>query len=320
MIISDISVPSSTFTVAVSGGADSLCLTLLAFEAAKKIDVDMTAVFVNHNLRPESSDEIEPVIKLLRSRGVKIKVLSWKHNGIRGNVEKKAREARYDLLTSFCREIKAESVLVAHHSLDQWETFFMRLSKGSGLRGLCAMKSISEYKGINIIRPLLQYTKEDLKQTLREKFGVMDYINDPMNFNPEYERVKWRLGYESLSEKYGLSIAGVMKSMERLRRADNCLESMAEACKEFVFDGVYINISVFKTYHAEIRSRVLLKIIGEVTSQKGRIISYSLLERISNIIIQEDFSAINIANCIFRRDKTKNVKVLIENRKSKNIK
>lgn len=317
MIIDKIVVPREKFIVAVSGGLDSLCLTMLASEAAKLVSVDMMAVFVNHNLRSESSAEILPVLDFFKKNDIESHVLSWKHGGIQGNLEKKAREARYNLLTSFCHEINAESILMAHHSLDQWETFFMRLSKGSGLRGLCSMRNISEYNGINIERPLLQYTKDDLEQTLKEKFEIIDYVNDPMNFESKYERVRWRRVYKNLSEKHGLSAQNVAKSISRLQRSENCLDCMAEVCMKSAFDGIYIDMMLFTTFHIEIQTRIILKIIEIVAEKKGMIVSYSLLERVAKIIIRQDFSAINIGGCVFRRDKTKNVKVSIESRKAK---
>lgn len=319
MIINNLEIPKKKFIVAVSGGLDSLCLTMLSNEAAKTAGIDMQAVFINHNLRENSAEEILPFIDILNANGIKNTVLTWKHDGIHGNLEKKAREARYRLLTNFCYEIGAKSILVAHHALDQWETFFMRLSKGSGLRGLCAMRTKTQYHGITIERPLLRYTKKDLEQTLIEKFRIMDYLHDPMNFDTKYERVRWRKAYRIIAKDYGLDIENVTKSIERLQRADDCLDKLAENYKKNVFDGKYINKQLFEMYHPEIKTRVIVKIIEDVTGKKGRIVSYSLLERVAENITMTDFAAINIANCIFRRDKSRNIKVSIENRQMKGV-
>ncbi len=319
MIIDKIEIPKESFIVAISGGIDSFCLTMLSNEAAKSAGVDMQAVFINHNLRENSDKELLPCIDILNANGIKNTVLTWKHSGIHGNVEKKAREARYRLLTNFCYEIGAKSILTAHHSLDQWETFFMRLSKGSGLRGLCAIRTKTKYHGITLERPLLGYTKTDLEDTLIKKFKITNYIHDSMNFDTKYERVRWRKAYKFIANDYGIDVENVTKSIERLQKANDCLDDFAENYKKNVFDGKYINKRLFERYHPEIRSRIIIKIIEDLTGKKGKIISYSLLERVAQDVIGDSFSAINIANCIFKRDKSKNIKVSIENRKMKSI-
>ena len=61
----------------------------------------------------------------------------------RKNVQNHARNIRYNLLIDYCKKKKIQYILTAHHSEDQIETFFIRLSRGSGVQGLSAMNSIS---------------------------------------------------------------------------------------------------------------------------------------------------------------------------------
>ena len=80
---------------------------------------------------------------------------------INKNIQSQARKIRYDLLVKFCKKKKIKIILTAHNLEDQVETFFIRLSRGSGLTGLSAMKSSSKLSN-NIIlsRPLLDTKKE----------------------------------------------------------------------------------------------------------------------------------------------------------------
>jgi hypothetical protein len=138
-----------------------------------------------------------------------------------------------------------------------------------------------------------------------------------MNSDSKYERVRWRKAYKTLSEEYGLNAENICKSIERLQRADESLDIISEKCLTEIFDGTYLNIKMFENLHDEIKSRVLVKIIEKVTEKYGRIISYSLLSSVSENICSPNFKALNISGCLFRKDKTKNIKVSIEKRKIK---
>ncbi|MDR1488779.1 MAG: tRNA lysidine(34) synthetase TilS [Holosporales bacterium] len=318
MIIEKIDIPKRNFVVAVSGGADSLCLCLLAHEFSSKNDLEMVAVFVDHKLRDESSLEIIPIIDVFQKKGIKSEVLVWNHEKIIGNLEKRAREARYKLLTDFCRSINVGMLLTAHHALDQWETFFMRLSHGSGLTGLSCIKEKSKYEDIEIIRPLLNFSKIDIKETLHKKFGIKNYVHDPMNDDEKYERVKWRKAYDNFSRKYKLNLENISESIRKLQKAENFLEKTAETEYTNAFDENYLNLSVFKKLHCEIQYRVLRKII--FSNGYTGIVSYALLERFSKELSNEDgFKAFNIGGCIFRKDKNGKVKIYKEIRKSKKL-
>jgi tRNA(Ile)-lysidine synthase len=319
MIIENLSIPLENFAVAVSGGEDSLCLSLLAHEFAVANNLTMRAIFVDHKLRDESLLEISPIIDLFKGMGIEHEILSWEHPTLSGNLEKRARDARYTLLTSFCKRIEVELLLVAHHSLDQWETFFMRLAKGSGPSGLCSMKEFSTYNDVKIYRPLLRYSKFDIRETLTRKFKIdlKNCVKDPMNDDCSYERVRWRRAYNTLSKQYGLDTENICKSIERLQRAEECLDVIAKKHFSETFEGTYLNIETFKNLHIEIRSRVLKKVIEKVTGKYGRIISYSLLSSVSENICATNFKAANISGCLFKKDKTKNIKISIEKRKAK---
>ncbi|MDR0553030.1 MAG: tRNA lysidine(34) synthetase TilS [Holosporales bacterium] len=310
-------IPIENFVVATSGGADSLCLALLAHEFAVSHSVDMYAVFVDHKLRDESSSEILPIIKVLSEKNIKSEVLVWDHEAFTvGNLENRAREARYNLLINFCKLKKIKVLLVAHHLLDQWETFMMRLSRGSGLTGLCSMKHILVNNEIDIIRPLLNYTREDIIETLHNKFGICEYVCDPMNDDEAYERVRFRKGYKTFS-KYGLDMHNTSTSISRLQRAESCLDEIAQKAFEEMFEETfsswYIKREPFIKSHLEIQTRIIKKAIERMGNNK--IISYSLLERAALAISSNNFKAINIARCVFRKDKTKNIKVYIEQRR-----
>ncbi|MBQ7524268.1 MAG: tRNA lysidine(34) synthetase TilS [Alphaproteobacteria bacterium] len=305
----------NVWVVGLSGGADSLCLTLLSNEYAKCRDIKLYACIVDHKLRPESSTEILPTIEILKQHSIQYKVFTWEHlEKITGSIEQRARKARYEFLYQYCQETGANILMTAHHALDQWETFFMRLSRGSALKGLASIQPVSNFKNILLARPLLHFTPDDIKETLNERFGITDYVKDPSNEQEVYERVRWREAYSELSYKYRLDINNINKAIERLQIANDCLDKIANRYLLELFDGEYINIQKYKSLHLELRIRILEKIIHNMSMNEVHIVSYSLLQRLAENICTTSFTAMNISGLIFRRDRSKNVKVFRENR------
>ncbi|MDR1289285.1 MAG: tRNA lysidine(34) synthetase TilS [Holosporales bacterium] len=299
------------WVVAVSGGADSMCLALLAKEFVKERGIELYACFIDHCLRDDSARDIEIAISTLQTKGFSdCHVLRWHHEeDIGGNLEMKARKARYSLLLNFCRENGADYLFTAHHSLDQWETFFMRLSRGSALSGLSCIKPISRMENIFVIRPFLNYTPTDIKETLIQRFGVSEYFHDPMNEQTKFERVRWRKAYPHLAAEYGLSTVEINKSIRRLQLSEECLEYSALNLIAEIFDGQYLDFIKFKKQHLEMRVRILRILI------KKNLMSYDLLKRTAILITEDGFHATNLGGIVITRDKTKNLRIQREKRK-----
>jgi len=177
--------------VAVSGGGDSMALALLAADWSRSRGGDIVAVTVDHGLRAEAPAEARQVGRWLRSRGIVHRVLRWRPPaGLRGGVQATARDARYGLLTAWCRHRRILHLALAHQQEDQAETFLLRLARGSGLDGLAAMAAIAEREGVRLIRPLLPVARARLRATLAE--FRQPWIDDPSNENVAHARVRMR--------------------------------------------------------------------------------------------------------------------------------
>lgn len=306
---------ANVWVVGLSGGADSLCLTLLANEYAMEHGIKLYACIVDHKLRPESSTEILPPIEILKENLINYQVFTWEHSEkITGSIEQKARKARYEFLYQYCQETGASVLMTAHHALDQWETFFMRLSRGSALKGLTSIQSVSSFEDILLVRPLLKFSPDDIKKTLRERFGIADYVKDPSNEQEVYERVRWRKAYNELSEKYGLNIENINKTIERINVENDCLNEIANTYLQTVCVGGYIDLSKYKNLHLALRMRILEKVIHQMSPKGRHLVSYSLLRKLADEICKKDFRAANVSGLLFRRDRTKNVKISVEHR------
>lgn len=210
--------------VAVSGGADSLALALLAAEWAAAHAGTATALTVDHGLRPESAAEAECVGGWLNTRGLEHHILRWSPGPLTADVQAAARAARYRLLEDWCAKHGVLHLLLAHHREDQAETFLLRLGRGSGVDGLSAMAAITETPRLRLVRPLLDVPRTRLRATLRA--AGQPWIEDPSNLKPEFARVRLRALMPQLAAE-GLSPERLAATAARLSRARSALEDLA---------------------------------------------------------------------------------------------
>ncbi len=177
--------------VAVSGGRDSLSLTLLAHEWSTRQGGRVLALIVDHGLRPEAAREASMTANLLQGRGVESLVLRWAGAKPQAGLQEAARGARYRLLRDVCRERGILHLLVAHHADDQAETIAMRAARASGPDGLAGMAALVEWSEVRLLRPLLSVPRARLSATLVSR-GIA-WIDDPSNIDPRFERARLRL-------------------------------------------------------------------------------------------------------------------------------
>jgi len=175
------------------------------------------ALTVDHGLRPGSADEAVRVGRWLSNRRIEHHVLAWTGPKPRTRIQEKAREARYELLTGWCRANGVGDLALAHQLEDQAETFVMRLRRGSGPDGLAGMSAVVERRGVRILRPLLGVSRGALEKTL-EEFG-QEWLDDPSNRNRAFERIQIRESFPALAEAgyRPNDLAGLAAAFGRLR-------------------------------------------------------------------------------------------------------
>ncbi|MCC2112058.1 MAG: tRNA lysidine(34) synthetase TilS [Hyphomicrobiales bacterium] len=213
--------------LAVSGGADSMALLLLAARWRDKLSNPprIVAFTVDHGLRPEAAAEAEFVANAAAELGVEHHTLYWVGEKPTGNVQAAARKARYRLLADAAVERGLDHVVTAHHLDDQAETFMLRLARGSGVYGLAAMDDERKAHGITIARPFLKMAKRRLETTL--KAASRGWIEDPSNRDARYSRVRMRQLMPRLVEE-DLTAERLAATAARLRRAATALETVVD--------------------------------------------------------------------------------------------
>jgi len=208
--------PNPHVAVAVSGGPDSMALAHLAAAWVRRYRGQLTALIVDHGLRPESKLEAQGAVRALRRHGIAAAILTWRGPKPKANRQAAARAARYRLLEAWCRKASVLHLLLAHHADDLAETLLLRLARGSGLDGLAAMASLAERDHVRLLRPLLGFAKSRVIATATRT--GMKTVDDPSNRNEAFARVRIRQAMMAL-EIDALRLADTASHLARARRA-----------------------------------------------------------------------------------------------------
>ena len=253
--------------LAISGGADSLALLLLAHrhEAALGRPGRYVVYSVDHRLRPEAADEVAMVLAAAAARGLPARGLAWNEPKPATGISAAARAARYGLIGTAMSADGCEALATAHHLFDQAETVMMRMAHGSGLDGLRGMDREIVIDGLRIVRPLLDVDPEALRAMVRED-GLVPAA-DPSNSDTHYERVRWRQMLPQLAA-LGLDARRIANFARRAGEAEAALNGQAETARALVTaidpSGVALPRRDFGLLPKAVATRLLATLLREV--------------------------------------------------------
>ncbi|MDR0821804.1 MAG: tRNA lysidine(34) synthetase TilS [Oscillospiraceae bacterium] len=213
-----------TVVVALSGGADSVCLLLNLLELKERLDIkQVEAVHVNHLLRQESGDDEAFCRELCNRLGVPLSVavidvksLKQKHH----STEETAREARYNC---FGQVGGAQTLIAtAHNATDNAETVLLSLTRGTSLKGLCGIPPV---RG-DIIRPLIYATSAEIRDDMNRRGEA--YVVDKTNTDVQFSRNRVRLNVLPQLRTLNPSLErGTTKLTKYLREDCDFLDTLA---------------------------------------------------------------------------------------------
>ena len=208
--------------IGLSGGADSVALLLLLKDAGKQV----TAVHVNHGLRGAQSDGDEAFVRALCEEN-QVPMLVYRADLPEDTGENGAREARYGFFRQAMAQTGAEALVLAHHRDDQAETLLLHLLRGSGLHGLTGMAADSSLMGMRILRPLLAYSRAELRAYLMEK--NQPWREDASNDDARYLRNALRKDVLPLLEQLSPGASARMATTAALLAEDEAVLSTLTA-------------------------------------------------------------------------------------------
>ena len=291
------------YVVAISGGPDSLALAALTKALSFEKNIKFYYVLIDHRIRKNSSKEANQVKNLLKKHKIFLHILKNKLN-IKKNIQSNARKIRYNLLANFSKKKKVSTILTAHNLEDQVETFFIRLSRGSGITGLSGMRLLSKLdKNVILFRPLLNTKKNVLIKITKEIFGK--YFKDPSNNSNKYLRTKIR-GLKKPLNRSGINYDQIIKSINNLASSKETIDeyfkkTFSEVVKKSKKE-VSLNLKKFNKINVDLKIRVINESIKIVKNNYYNPRSEKVMRLIKKIE-NKAFLKATLGGCIFTKKK-----------------
>ncbi|MBE6781621.1 MAG: tRNA lysidine(34) synthetase TilS [Ruminococcaceae bacterium] len=248
-------------TVALSGGADSVCLLYALKEIEEKYSLNLSAVHINHLLRGEESFRDEEFVKNLCAKlCVPLKVFRVDVNAESAktgeSTELCARRLRYEI---FARESKGV-VATAHSADDNLETVIFNLTRGSGIKGLCGIPPVRDI----FVRPLILCSRKEIEEFLNLK--EIEFVTDSTNLTDNYTRNYIRHNTVSTLRKINPSVEQTVSIMsENLREDEDFLTSTANKIYLLCSKADFLDAELLSVQHPSIIKRVIALFIKEKT-------------------------------------------------------
>lgn len=226
------------YLVALSGGADSVCLLLVL----KQLGYFIEAIHCNFHLRGEESDRDELFCQnLCAQKQIPLHLVHFDTHEYaqlhKVSIEMAARQLRYRHFAQLCQDLQMDGICVAHHQDDVAETVLMNLIRGTGLKGLSGIRSHQElsfvvqnaFQGeenkqiLHVFRPLLCVLRDEIEAFLKET--GQDYVTDSTNMVADVLRNKIRLQVLPLLDEIAPSASkNIVETAENVAFADEYLE------------------------------------------------------------------------------------------------
>ncbi len=301
--------------VAVSGGADSLALTLLLQEFCLDKNIEIFAVTIDHKMRADSAKEAAELGKILAERKIPHSILTILTAEVpQKNIEAKLRELRYEMLIDFCEKNEIRHLFLGHHIGDIAENFLIRLFRGSGLDGLSAINEVSKRRQIKLVRPLLNFKKDDLKSFLRSK--KVEWFEDESNLDEKFLRNKIRNFLATFDEKDLIEKRIKNAADEIAKTRDFFDEVMWHESKDAVVFGeneILINRQKFRDLDQKIALKILALSLMKI-GQKNYKPRREKLERFYQYLIsQDELKPRHFYGCIAKKFDQENAVIFPEN-------
>lgn len=254
----------------LSGGPDSVCLLHILYRLKEKLDIEVYAAHLNHQIRGiEAQKDALYITQLCENLGVTSFVKSidvpkyCKENGL--SVEEGARKLRYEMFEEIKQKTKSNKIAIGHNLNDQAETILMRIMRGTGLQGL---RGIEYIRDNNIIRPILDIDRKDI-EAYCEEYELNPRI-DHTNLETIYTRNKIRLELiPYMKDNFNPNvIESIVRMSNSLKTDSDYIQEESEIKFKEVSnlqeDACEIDIQKYSKLHNAIKVRVLRKGIKHI--------------------------------------------------------
>ncbi len=297
--------------VGCSSGPDSMALLHLLKNNTNK---NIVCAHINHNVRKESDEEEEYLKNYCKDNNIIFESTTLTKYTER-NFENEARKKRYNFYEKIINKYNAKYLFLAHHGDDLVETVIMKINRGSNLEGYAGIKTISKKNNYYIVRPLLNYTKEDLIKY--NKSNNIKYYIDKSNSNTQYTRNRIRKNIlPALKEENPNIHKSILKYSKTLLEYNDYINREIDKHINKLYINKELNIDKFNKLDIFIKKNILYKILNNIYNNKPDIIKekniIDILDLINNnkpniyINLPKNKICIKEYNKLYFKDKNKN--------------
>lgn len=245
--------------VALSGGADSVCLLLALNELKSILKIKVSALHVNHCLRGEESDGDERFcIELCKKYNIPIIIGRFDIKSIakerKMSTELAARDVRYKF---FAENSEGKKLATAHNANDNAETVIFNLTRGTGTKGISGIPPVRD----NIIRPIIGVTREEIEKYLKEK--NQSFVTDSTNLTDEYTRNKIR--HNVIPVLLGINnglFDTILSDSDNFRTDNQYIEEQTQLALEKCYHNKN-KLYALSSFHPAIRHRCISYLLSE---------------------------------------------------------
>ncbi len=268
---------SSNVTVALSGGADSVCLLYVLCELRDELGLTLSAFHLNHCLRGEESDRDENFVKeLCKKLAIPLVI---ERRDIKAEAERRsesielcARNVRYELYKKHANGL----VAVAHTESDNLETVVYNLTRGSGIKGLGGIGPVRDI----FIRPLIECTRDEVENYLKEK--NIGFVTDSSNLTDDYSRNYIRHNIVPALKSINPSVEQTVgANSQSLREDADFLGGMATKIYSIIAKDDRLDAAMLSEQHPAIAKRVLSMLYFE---QSGKNVDNLHINRMYEVL------------------------------------
>ncbi len=260
----------SRVLVAVSGGADSVCLLDLLQAMARRWNLKLFGFHMNHGLRTAAKRDEEFVRRIFARAGLELVVVhsdvSGYARGHRVGLEQAGRTLRYRNLHRAAGRLDCGRIALGHTADDNLETMLFNLARGAGLHGLAGIVVRRD----EIVRPLIDVEHQRIVRYLRAR--KISWVEDETNKELRFSRnlIRHRVAARLL-EVNPAAVANARRTARMLEQEDGYLDALAAQALDRVAVSrgrrTLIDTRLFESYNVVLKRRMVKQLVPELDSE-----------------------------------------------------
>ena len=255
--------------IAFSGGPDSVFLYHFLNLLKNIISIEISIVYINHNLRHDVENDLKFINEFSNSNNVNyyIESVDVKKYATKNkkSIELAARELRYEAIETIRKKIGYNKIVTGHNLDDNVETFIFRLLRGTSVTGLKSIPKTRE----NIIRPILDFEKSEILSFLKNKNYkyIIDYTNNKNDYTRNFIRNKIFPDFENINPTFRKKIDSLIKE---INEKENCKLAFSNIYEETINHKDEL-IQLLKQNNVEISREKINQIYKSLFSENGKL-------------------------------------------------